>query len=333
MANSPSTPAVKGLDLGTSRIVVARPRGEKVAFDEQLNAFVALPYAKMTEGMLERESISYRVENDEILAYGNRVDEFANIFGGDTRRPMQTGLLNSSEPLSLQMVELMLEEMVGEARKGEKICFSVPGAPPGHESDLLYHERTVTQFLEALGYQVKSLNEGLAIVFSELESAGFTGIGVSFGGGMCNVCLAYLGLPVITFCTVRAGDYIDRSAASVTGNTPVNVRMHKEEDFVLDGLSDDNLDQALSVYYGDVVRSVVDGLETHLADTSKLPRITKPIPIALGGGTARVDGFEAEFEKAVREADLPIEISDVELAKTPHFCTAKGTLMAALLNM
>ena len=114
MANSPSTPAVKGLDLGTSRIVVARARGDKVAFDEQLNAFVALPHSKMTEGMLQRESISYRIDNDEILAYGNRVDEFANIFGGDTRRPMQTGLLNASEPLSLQMVEMILEEMVGE---------------------------------------------------------------------------------------------------------------------------------------------------------------------------------------------------------------------------
>ena len=79
----------------------------------------------------------------------------------------------------------------------------------------------------------------------------------SFGGGMCNICVAYLGLPVLTFCTVRAGDYIDHSAASVTGETPVTVRMHKESDFSLKGQSAISMDQALALYYNDVVRNVV----------------------------------------------------------------------------
>ena len=66
------------------------------------------------------------------------------------------------------------------------------------------------------------------MVYSELKDANFTGIGMSFGGGMCNICLAYLGLPVLTIATTRAGDYIDQSAASVTGETPTTVRLHKE---------------------------------------------------------------------------------------------------------
>ena len=54
---------------------------------------------------------------------------------------------------------------------------------------------------EKLGYQAKVINEGLAVVYSELKDANFTGIGMSFGGGMCNICVAYLGLPVLTVAT------------------------------------------------------------------------------------------------------------------------------------
>ena len=102
---------------------------------------------------------------------------------------------------------------------------------------------------EKLGYQAQSVNEGLAIVYSELKDANFTGIGMSFGGGMCNICLAYLGLPVFTVATTRAGDYIDHSAASVTGETPTTVRLHKENaaesGFKLDGGAGGAIDRAL----------------------------------------------------------------------------------------
>jgi hypothetical protein len=246
---------------------------------------------------------------------------------------MQTGLINPTEPKSLEMMELVLGELVGEGRKGDKLSFSVPSAPPGHESDLIYHEGAIRQFLEQLGYEVMSVNEGLAVVYSELESSGFTGIGMSFGGGMCNVCVAYLGLPVLTFCTVRAGDYIDHSAASVTGETPVTVRMHKESDFSLKGQSAISMDQALALYYNDVVRTVVEQLEQELGRTKKLPKLTKPIPLVFAGGTAQARGFQPLLEKAISRVNLPVGIAEVRLAPNPLDTTAKGALVAAMLNM
>jgi hypothetical protein len=39
----------------------------------------------------------------------------------------------------------------------------------------------------------------------------FSGIGVSCGG-MCNVCLTYLSVPVISFSVPKGDDYIDTSA-------------------------------------------------------------------------------------------------------------------------
>ena len=231
MAATASAIRMKGLDLGTSRIVLADLRDDRSSFEVQLNAFVTLPYSNMTASMLERGGILHYVEGSQIIAYGNRVDEFANMLSGETQRPMRTGLLNAGEPRSLEIIELLLEEICGEARKGAKISFSVPSAPPENANDLIFHQRSVAQFLEGLGYEVQSINEGLAVVYSELKKSDFTGFGISFGAGLCNVCFAYMGLPVLTFCTTRAGDYIDQCAASVTGETLTNLRLHKEEGF------------------------------------------------------------------------------------------------------
>jgi len=333
MAPKSVTANVKGLDIGTSRIVVAQSTDEGHRYETLLNAFISLPYSKMTEAMLRREGILHHVEGPDILAYGNRVEEFANILNGDTRRPMSTGFLNPSEPRSLHMMEVAVRSMCGEAQRGERLCFSVPCGLPEQDSDIIYHEQTMTQILESMGYRVKSLNEGLAVVYAELESSSFTGIGISFGSGMCNVCVAYLGLPVLAFSTARAGDYIDRSASAVTGRTPTTVRLHKEESFGLNGFSSNSVDQALSVYYSDMIRTVVSGLQTALGTTKKLPKFEKPLPVAISGGSTKVRRFQQEFEKAVLLAELPIEIAEVRLAEDPLHTTARGTLIAAMLDM
>ena len=333
MSHKPAATNVKGFDIGTSRIVLAQPAEQGYRYETLLNAFIALPYSKMTEAMLRREGILHHVERSEILAYGNRVEEFANILNGDTRRPMSTGFLNPSEPRSLSMMEVAVRSMAGQAQKGERLCFSVPCGLPDQESDIIYHEQTMTQILESLGYEVKSLNEGLAVVYAELESSSFTGIGISFGSGMCNICVAYLGLPVLAFGTARAGDYIDRSAAAVTGKTPTTVRLHKEEFFGLNGFSSNSVDQALSVYYNDMIRGVVAGLRNALTTTKKLPKFEKPLPVAISGGSTRVRRFQPEFEKALLSADLPLEIAEVRLAEDPLNTTARGTLIAAILDM
>ena len=332
-----SSRTVKGLDIGTSRIVLATLNGQTVNFMPQLNAFVDIPYSKMTEQMLARENILHQVEDGRIYAYGNRSDEFAKFLDGDTRRPMQGGMLNPAEPKNLQVIELLLGRMCGKAGDGEKLCLSVPSAPPDRDTDLIYHERSVQGICEKLGYQAQVVNEGLAVVYSELKDANFTGIGMSFGGGMCNICVAYLGLPVLTVATGRAGDYIDQSAASVTGETPTTVRLHKENagetGFSLNGSANRSLDRALSVYYSDVIETAAAALQSAMADSKKLPRFTGPVPIVCAGGTTMAGNFLPRLKSAIEDTELPIEISDVYLAKDPMNATAKGALVGAMLNM
>ena len=130
-------------------------------------------------------------------------------------------MLNPAEPASLEMLRKIIESLVNHSPERRKLCFTVPAAPLGAEENLTYHEATLRQIFSDMGYEVKSINEGLAVIYSELESSNYTGIGISCGGGLCNVCVAYLSVPVLSFSIPKAGDYIDSSAATITGERPI----------------------------------------------------------------------------------------------------------------
>ena len=322
-----------GLDVGTSRIVAARSVGQDIKYDIQLNAFVNIPYSKMTENVLQKEGVPHAIDANEIMVNGNESERFADLLDKDIRRPMTRGLLNPDEPDSVRLIRELTASLAGKAAKGAKLCFSVPAAPLGAEENLTYHEATVRQIVTDLGYEAKNINEGLAVVYAELESSNYTGIGISCGGGLCNVCVSYLSVPVISFSIPKAGDYIDSSAAAVTGERANRMRILKERSFHINGHFTDKVQQVLGVYYDDMIQSLVGGLRNAFQNARNVPKMSKPIPLVLSGGTAMPKGFRDRFEKILREGEFPIELSEIRMAAEPLTTTAKGALVAALCDV
>jgi hypothetical protein len=324
-----------GLDVGTSRIVVARREERDIRYESQLNAFVAIPYSKITEAVLEREKIPHTARAGQIIVHGNESEKFAGIMNAETRRPMTRGLLDPKEPESLHMIREILASMLRPAKGGskserQKMCFTVPAAPLGAADTLTYHEATLRQLLAEMDYEPVGINEGLAVVYGELESSSYTGIGISCGGGLCNICVAYLSVPVLSFSIPKAGDFIDSSAASVTGERANRIRLAKEDSFHLNGFFADKIHQVISVYYDDMIRALVTALKEAFASTSQLPKFNRPAPMVLSGGTALPPGFRDRFEKLLWEQDFPIAVSEIRLAESPLHSAAKGALACAL---
>ncbi len=324
-----------GLDIGTSRVVAARKSEEGEVYESQLNAFVKLPHSKMTEASLARENVPFSVSGGHILVFGNESAAMADLLGQEVRRPMTQGFLNSGEAESLEQMEEILSSVLtpgeGDDLSQTKVCFSVPAPPSGNQDNLTYHEATVRQVLEKLGYtDIRSINEGVAAIYSELEDTNYTGIGVSCGGGLCNVALTYMSVPVLTFSVAKGGDFIDTSAAAVTGEMTNRIRLLKEEKFHFNGHYADKVQQALTVYYDDMIQSVVQGLDEALRGSRQVPKLNRQIPLVLSGGGAMPEGFQARFEKALRAANLPVPVSEVRLAGSPLHTTAHGALVAVL---
>ena len=210
----------------------------------------------------------HEVEGPEIVVAGNDSQKFAEVFHVETRRPMLNGLLNPREPHSLAVVRSIITKLIGKAAaEGQKIFFSVPAPPANGEDGISYHEASIRQILTELGYEPTSIEEGLAVVFGELGGANYSGIGISCGSGLCNVCLAVLSVPVISFSVPKAGDFIDAQAARVTGDLATRMRIQKEQSFHLNGLSGDRVQNALTVYYREMIASLVEALRGQVSSS------------------------------------------------------------------
>ena len=323
-----------GLDLGTSRIVTARRQGEEFSFNTELNAFLPLPFSKLTHSALRKENVPHKVDAGQMTIYGNESERFANMFHMETRRPMTNGVLNAEEPEAVTVMQQIVERLIPEGeRTGTRLCFSLPGAPVGKPNDLTYHEKTLRQVLGNMGFEVACINEGLAVVLAELEDTNFTGIGVSCGGGMCNVSFSYLAMPVFSFSVPKGGDFIDRSAASVAGEGATRIRAMKEASFHFNGYYSDKVNQALTVYYDDMITSVIDALRNSLGEARNVPRLDRAIPIVIAGGSACPKGFRERFETMLGKASLPVGISEIRMSRDPLHATAKGALVSTLAEM
>src|SRR5271157_888962 len=149
-----------GLDVGTSRIVVARIGDKKPDCESQLNAFLTLPYSKLAESLLQRENVFHEVHGAEIVVAGNDAQKFAEVFHAETRRPMQRGVLNPQEPHGLTVVRRIITKLLGKATtKDSQVYFSVPAAVDGQEGGLAYHEASIGQILASLGYEPSPIEE------------------------------------------------------------------------------------------------------------------------------------------------------------------------------
>jgi hypothetical protein len=322
-----------GLDVGTSRIVVARSmdRNNQSQYESQLNAFITMPYSKLAESLLEREGVFHEVFGGELVVTGNDAQRFAEVFHVETRRPMLRGVLNPQEPHSLPVMRSIISRLVGKAGvAGRKIFFSIPAPCPDSDQAIAYHEASIQQILKQLGFEPQPIQEGLAVVFGEMAASNYTGIGISCGSGLCNVCLAVLSVPVINFAVPKAGDFIDVQAAAVTGELATRMRVQKELNFTVNGLSGDRVQNALTVYYDDVIQTLANTLRSTISSTQRLPKLDQSVPIVLSGGTTIPKGFLKRFTTALKVEDFPIKISEIRVAEDPLNSTARGALMAAL---
>ena len=229
------------------------------------------------------------------------------------------------------VLESIMRSLIPKAKtQGEVLSFSVPAAAEGREAELVYHEASLRRFFETLGYRAVAINEGLAVIFSELEDQNFTGIGISCGGGMCNVALAYLSIPSLLFGIPKGGDYIDNSVGSVVNEPSTRIKTIKEEKFDLTKPPTDKLEKALHIYYEDLVDALVESIRKAVSKADKLPRSHRPLPIVIAGGTSKPKGFKELFEKSMKSRPFPIDISEIRVASDPVTATARGALIAAL---
>ena len=340
----------KGLDVGTAFLVAARDIDDSVKYFPMRNAFFKMPSGGMMSQMLTNMQISYFQPKgkDDLYVLGSEALEFAKRFqNGVLNRPMAAGTINRDETSAIEILRVMFKSVLGNPTEmnNEIVMYSVPADPVDTERDTVYHADVLEIILgkyeddpkseyKGLGYKPFKINEGLAIVFSELANDQYTGLTLSFGAGMCNVCLAFMSAPVMTFSVARSGDYVDNKAAAESGLTSAQICAIKENDIDLRSVDHSKRGHgAIFIYYRNLIRYVVEHICAEFAKTKQGVAFGEAIPIVVSGGTSKVPGFielfTEVFNDAVEKDKFPLKASKIVHAKDPLNAVALGCYLAA----
>lgn len=319
------------LDIGTANIVVIKNGKSKVSARKESNVFFTVPSLPETKKILVGSNIRFLEKNGSLYILGNPAEEFALMMGGQTRHPMEGGMLNLGEDEGVSVIHAILSRLIPSPKnENDPLWFSMPGKPIDSAATAIFNESIFKTFIENLGYSPRPINEGMAVVVSELSNGPATGIGISIGGGMCNVCCSYLSIPVVTYSIQMGGDSIDKMVAGSVGESPVKIKAIKEKELDLSALPKNSIEHGLHVCFDNLFSTLAKSLEQVLNASDNVPKLREAVPIILSGGTVLAPGSRDKFASMLRKVKLPFKISDIVLAKKPLYATARGAyLMAA----
>jgi len=318
-----------GLDIGTSSILSCREENNETIIKRERDAFIDIEINDFTKKMIEKQGVKYVTMDDKFYILGEDSFELANILGKSVRRPMMNGLVSPKESNALPIIKLLIENIIGKPKIENELCYySIPGKPADTEINVSYHKTVAASILSKIGYKSKFIEEGHAVVFAELAEYAFTGLGISFGGGCGNVSLSFRGMPCITFSVTRGGDWIDTNSAQATGNEISAMTALKENNKIDINDPQDQNSMAISVYYMEMIKYVLNQIKNAFEHSSNLPQFKNPIPIVCSGGSVLIKGFKEIFEKTFKQIKFPLKISDIIVPEEPLTTVARGALIA-----
>lgn len=348
----------KSIDIGTMFLV----KGEidelvkAPTFTIERNAFLKVASSDDTEETLKENNWSYVKHGDDFYILGEDAIKLKNLLTikskptdsnivvtqvGELRRPMKDGILNTSEEkLSVAIIQQLIKNLLGPpSRPNEPLCFCSPGDPVDTNLSVVFHRTMLSSFLKSLGYEVECIPEALAIIFSERpvaedpnepdSVAPFSGLAISFGAGMMNVCFAWKKMPLINFSVARSGDWIDQEAAKVAGIDVAAMTRFKESKFDLRSVDYSDMRQAaLDIFYQNMIEHA---LKNFCDKFSKLDnQIDAPLEIVVAGGTSMIPGFIEKFQTVLSGMEVPFKVKNVRSAEHPLYAVSNGCLVKAL---
>jgi hypothetical protein len=327
-----------GLDSGTWSILAARIKNDELEIKKETNCFLPIEIDESNRFLINmiKQSGAPLVEVDGIsYILGEAARKLSLSVGRDYCRPMKNGIINPNEIQSFNILAVIIRSLIGELTADETvIAYGIPGQSLNIQTNQEYHQKIIKSILEKYKQGDKvikafPINEALCVVYSELSaSKNKSGLGISFGGGQCNICLSSYGMPLVQFALVNSGDWIDQNSAEATGEKISYVNEYKKN-IDISQEPKNAIERALHFNYEIMIENSLKGIVDGLKKAGSKAQFNEPIDIAIAGGTAKISGFLPFFQKTLERNKLPLPIGEIKVSKDPIAAVCKGALLAA----
>jgi len=336
---------ISGVDIGTMFICSASPKSNNTCeIKYKRNMFLPIDTDYLISNDINESGLDcIKQTNDDgeletLYIIGEDAHILSKTLGKEPRRPMSAGVISSDEIDAVDVMTMMVKRLLSPDTK--HCVYSIPeqsvdiDTPP-----VIYHKRVFEKIFTTLGCTSEPINEALAVIYANCSDTNFTGIGISFGAGLTNICCAYKGTPTLKFAVSRGGDWIDNETSRSLGTSSSRVSAIKEKKLDLSeakpsgNKKEQRVKEALTFYYKELIEYVLHVIGEQFYDSSDGLDIDESIPIVISGGTSAPKGFLTLFSDIFNDIkEFPYDISEIKHAKNPLHAVAEGCLFYGIMK-
>ncbi len=312
-----------GLDLGTTQFRSLRIVGDELIGRQCRAVYVVLSDTTSHRRLLEQSGAKFASCGEDLVLFGDFALEWADILNLSVVPLLPGGRVPQSDPVARQILTLMIDAVLPPAeRLGDVCCLTVPGGHDIHQAELPYDVRFFQQLVALRGYQPKLISPGQAVVLAELATASFSGIGISFGAGNCQIGVVHCGreLASCSFdeCLVDdSADRIEPTASHVTHEPiPADRMLRAARDQVL-------------------IRALTETLTAARDEFDKqgvIRWLAQPTHVVCTGRPTTEPGFPQLFAQVWSSLEWPMKIGQLRVTTDAIYSIARGCLIQSRLE-
>lgn len=332
------------LDIGTYRMRSLRTRGNQLVGKSSRAIYAVLSDTKSARDLLDKTGTPYAICEESLIVIGDAAADISTLFGVPCISLFQAGKLPHDDPPARQVIRALLESLLpAPVSPGETCCMTLPCAPAVARPHADQDFQLLTQLVQLAGYRPLVFGSAMGVVLAELVSESFTGIGLTFGAGSCEVCLAHRGVEIAHYMLPLGGNWIDTELAKSSKNYLWDAagEKHLDTESAARWKTSNHLslirstseqEKFLAELYGELVAHVVTESARELGPTSKACDLPQPLNVVVSGGAARIPGFLKLLRQHWDAAPISFKIGEIRLAVDSDFTVARGCLIKAELE-
>jgi len=239
------------------------------------------------------------------------------------------------------MIEALLPE---PNRTNELCCLTLPGNPDTFAERRAHRLTLLTHLVSLRGYTPLVISSARALILAEFVAQSFTGIGLTFGAGSCDISICRQGEEIAHQSVPHGGNWIDEQMAlrfqdyswDSAGNQFLDV----------DGITcwKESLDSShetpqterelfLAKLNRQLIGRVLSETVRLCTDDSIASKIGRSVCVIAGGGPLLGPGIADLLQQAIRETAFPFEIGMVRVAADSDETVVRGCLINAELEV
>ncbi len=323
------------LDIGTTEFRCLRRSPTCLIGRKSPAVYLSLPNEAEDQNLLKQMKIPTIRCDDSLVVVGTAARDLAKSMRIPTIPLLIDGLVPANDPLGRQLISLVVDSILPANGDGESCGLIARGAV---DLQQMIDLRLLTQLLTLKGYVPVPVSSSSALASAELGYDQYTGIVLDWGASGASWGVYRLGETLLETHQAQGGHGIDERFATLRGrccwdregnrylDTQPIVAWKQSSGIHLDQPRTDD-EKLLADLYREQLLSIVLRFKTALVASSAAWLFSHPMKLICSGGSTRVGGFLPLLAALIREVELPISVSEIQVCTPDIFRLTRGAMI------